>query len=107
MVNVAIDVLDARMARREERDLVVDRVDPQQRGGADPVADPRRQQSGPEGLVAARVQRPKSDVAEAAELYRAGASLKELGEKYGVNDETVRVRLREVGVETGRRSSGT
>lgn len=59
-------------------------------------------------VARAKVTRSKrrmspEQVAEAAELYAQGKSLKELGERYGLNDETVRVRLREVGVVMRRR----
>ena len=40
----------------------------------------------------------EQEIAQAAELYRAGWSLAKLGRKLDVDDETIRKRLKEVGV---------
>ncbi len=62
--HLMVDMLHARIGRREQRDLVMDLVDAQQRRIADAVADLRAQQAGPEFFVAARVERAQADVAE-------------------------------------------
>ncbi|MNV64489.1 hypothetical protein D3C71_1571340 [compost metagenome] len=61
-LDLMVDVLHARIRGREQRDLVMDLVDAQQRRLADAVADPGRQQARPEGLVAARIQRTQADM---------------------------------------------
>ncbi|MCY1244894.1 hypothetical protein D9M72_579940 [compost metagenome] len=64
---LVVDMLDAGVSGREQRDFVVDLVDSQQRRLADPVtylciAKPR-----PERFVARRIGRAQADVAEAGD----------------------------------------
>src|SRR5712671_6717389 len=65
--NLMVDVLYARAVRREQRNRMMDLVDPQQRRVADPVADPGIAYAGPEDLVAGRVSGAQSDVAESGD----------------------------------------
>ncbi len=63
-LHLMVDVLDARPVGRKERDGVMDLVDPQQRGIADPVAHAGVAHLGPERLVADCIGGAKTDVAE-------------------------------------------
>lgn len=45
---------------------------------------------------------PEDKVAEAAELYRSGLTLAQVGERYGVSVNAVRSKLLAVGVEMRR-----
>src|SRR5712692_10912310 len=62
--DLEVDVLHPRLIGWKHGDLVVHGIDPQQRGIADAIADPRVEHLGPERLIALRVGGIQADMTE-------------------------------------------
>ena len=77
ILDLMIDVLDAGALRREERQRMMRRGDAQERRVADPVADARVADAGPERLVARRILGVEADMAEAGD---AGVARREIAQ---------------------------
>ena len=69
--DLMIHMLDAGACRLEQRDLVVNLVDAQERRVADAIADAGAERADPETLVAHRIGRAQPDMAEAGDARRA------------------------------------
>src|SRR5258708_26963784 len=63
-LNLVVDVMNSRSTPRRQRDGMMDGVDAHQRDIADPVADARVANLGPELFVPCRIGRTEADMAE-------------------------------------------